>query len=332
MNNDQQKNILVTGASGLLGSHLVKLLVQQGRNVTAIYRNSIPVFECADKIKWIQGDILDVVSLEEALENIQLVYHCAGYVSFNPNEKELLYKINVEGTANVVNACIEAGVDKLVHVSSVSALGRIREHGPVSEKMNWTPETSNSEYGRTKYLAEMEVWRGVGEGLDAVAVNPTIILGASDWSKGSTALFKNVYNEFPWYTEGVTGFVDALDVARAMILLAENETEPERYIISAENITYKNLFNLIAKGFQKKEPSKKVTPFVAASVWRLEKIKSFFTGKSPLITKETSRTARAKVYFDNGKLLKKFPDFHYTPMEETVQRICNELKEKYKLK
>lgn len=330
MNNSLQ-NILVTGASGLLGSHLVRELVNQNKKVKALYRSSIPVFENADKVEWVKGDILDVISLEEALAGVDCVYHCAAIVSFNPKEKQQLHQTNIEGTANVVNACLSAGVQKLLHVSSVSALGRIRQNEPITEKMKWTPETSNSEYGKSKYLAEMEVWRGVGEGLNAVIVNPTIILGVADWNNSSSALFKSTYKEFPWYTDGVTGFVDVEDVVSAMVMLMNSEISGERFIVSGENTTYQNLFNLIANAFGKKQPHKKVTPFIAAVVWRLEKVKAFFTGKKPLVTKETAKTAQAKVYFDNSKLLKFLPSFKYTALEDSVTRICAGFKKMYNL-
>ena len=297
----------------------------------AIYRNSTPVVNAGDTIEWVKADILDITDLEEAMQGVEQVYHCAGMVSFSPKQKELLAKINIEGTANVVNACLAAGVKKLVHVSSVAALGRLRQHTTVNETMNWTKETSNSEYGKTKYLGEMEVWRGVGEGLDAVIINPVIILGDGDWNKGSTGIFKNVYKEFPWFTEGVTGFTDVADVVNAMIMLMDSNVTAQRFIISTDNIGYHDLFTQIAHSFNKKPAYKKVTPFLAEIVWRIEAVKGKLSGKNPLLTKETAHTAQAKVYFDNGKLLKFFPQFKYTPLKESVDRICSELKKRYKL-
>jgi nucleoside-diphosphate-sugar epimerase len=233
-----------------------------------------------------------------------------------------LFKINIEGTANVVNAAINAGVKKMVHVSSVAALGRIRENETVNETMNWTEETSNSNYGQSKFLGELEVWRGTGEGLDAVIVNPTIILGAGNWHAGSSQIFKSVYEEFPWYAEGVTGFVDVRDVARAMIHLMESNISNHRFIISAENKSYREVFNLIAKAFNKKVPHKAVTPLLAKFIWRLEAIKSKFTKKDPLVTKETATTALATVHFDNSKLIKFLPGFSYTKLEDTIAHTC----------
>ena len=317
--------ILVTGGSGLLGSELIKQLLLTNTPVRAIYNKTpLPDFD-SNLVQQFQCNILDVIGLEEAMKDVDRVYHCAGIVSFDPSRKRELFKVNIEGTANVVNAALDTGVKKMVHVSSVAAMGRIRENEPVNEAMNWTEETSNSRYGQSKYLAELEVWRGIGEGLNAVMVNPTVILGGGDWNAGSSQIFKNAYDEFPWYTDGVTGFVDTRDLAKAMIALMESDISSERFIISAENRTYQDVLNLIADAFGKRQPYKKVSPFMAKVVWRLEAIKSRFTGKKPLITKETTGTAMAKVYFENSKLLKHLPAFSYRSIEETIADTCKRL-------
>ncbi|MEO6546956.1 MAG: NAD-dependent epimerase/dehydratase family protein [Ferruginibacter sp.] len=319
--------ILVTGGAGLLGGELIRQLLLQGCEVRAIYNKTpLPDFGL-ENLQQFQCNILDIIGLEEAMQDVDLVYHCAAIVTFDPARRSELFQVNVEGTANVVNAALNAGVKKLLHVSSVAALGRIREDKAVNESMVWTEETSNSIYGESKYRGEMEVWRGIGEGLEAVIVNPSIILGAGDWSTGSSQLFKNVYDEFPWFTEGTTGFVDARDVAKAMIKLMESAIINERFIISAENVSYQELFNLIAKTFHKKQPYKKVTPMIARVVWRWEAIKTLFTKKKPLITKETTATALAKVHYNNKKLLRFLPDFQYRSIEETIQHTCAALRQ-----
>ncbi|MEP7237030.1 MAG: NAD-dependent epimerase/dehydratase family protein [Ferruginibacter sp.] len=320
--------ILVTGGAGLLGKELIAQLLAQGKQVRAIYNKTALGDFHSDNLQQFQCDILDVVGLEEAMNGVDQVYHCAAIVTFNPRHKQKMFKINIEGTANVVNAALDAGVKKMVYVSSVAALGRIRENILIDETMNWTEETSNSNYGQSKYLAEMQVWRGIGEGLDAVMVNPVIILGPGDWNGGSSQIFKNVYNEFPWYADGTTGFVDVRDVVKAMIGLMNSAVSAERFIISAENRSYGDVFNLIAKAFEKKPPHKKVTPLMAKIVWRLEMIKSFFTGKEPLITKETTRTVLAKVNFDNSKLKKFLPGFTYRKIEDSVADTCRALQQK----
>ena len=273
-------------------------------------------------LEQVQCNILDVIGLEEAMKEVEQLYHCAAVVSFNPRRKEEMFKINIEGTANVVNAALDAGVKKMVYVSSVAALGRIRENEPINEAMNWTEETSNSAYGQSKYLAEMQVWRGIGEGLNAVMVNPVIILGAGNWNSGSSQIFKTAYDEFPWYTDGSTGFVDVRDVVKAMIELMNSDISAERFILSAENRTYAEVFNLMAKAFGKKTPHKKVTSLLAKIVWRLEAIKSLISGKDPLLTKETAATAMAKANFDNSKLKKFLPGFTYRKLEETIAETC----------
>lgn len=317
--------IFVTGASGLVGSHLIQSLLAKGKLVKALYRRQIPHFEGAEKVHWVAGDLLDMSSLMDAMEGVQQVYHCAAIVSFSPKDAPAMLKANQEGTANVVNICIDKKIEKLVFVSSVAALGRIREDAPIDESMSWTPETSNSIYGKSKYLAEMEVWRGMAEGLPIAIVNPVIILGAGDWNKGSSEIFKSSYDQFPWYTDGISGFVDVLDVVDTMQLLMESSIVGERYIISAENVGYKNIFTQIANAFKKRPPFRKVTPLLAAIVWRLEAIKSLFTGKTPLLTKETAATAQAKVYFNNEKFLKAFPSFRYRSINDTIKRVCEQL-------
>src|SRR6185312_13463735 len=325
------KQILVTGGSGLVGNELITQLLNAGERVTALqHTSSINISHPSLSI--VQCDILDVSLLEKIMQDITPVYHAAALVSYSPKDKKQLLKINVEGTANVVNACINNQVQKLVHVSSVAALGRIRNGEMVTEKMNWTEETSNSIYGKSKYYGEMEVWRGAAEGLQVVIVNPSLIFGGTNWESGSSAIFKKAYEEFPWYTNGVTGIVDVRDVARAMMALMKSDITSERFILNGENLSYKEIFTTIANGFDKKPPSKKVTPFLAEIVWRMEAIKSRITNKKSLLTKETARTAQAKVYFDNQKILKALPQFHFTNIKDTIEFTCNRLIEKYQLK
>ncbi len=319
--------IFVTGGTGLVGGYLLKELLQARKNISALYRTQYPVQLSSDeinRIKWIKGDLTDVTILEESMQDCDEVYHCAGIVSFNPSRRNELLKINAEGTANVVNAALEAGVKKLMHVSSVSALGRKRNNITVTEEMKWTEESNISNYGRSKFLAEVEVWRGISEGLQAVIVNPTIVLGVGNWNHSSAATFKSAYNEFPWYTNGVSGFVDAADVAKAMVLLMDSETSSERFILSAENWSYRDLFTSMAKAFGKAPPHREVSPFLASLVWRLEKIKSKFKGEDPLLTKETAETAQTKVYFDNSKIRKFLPGFDFRSIEQTIQTYCRQ--------
>ncbi len=322
--------ILVTGANGLVGLHLITALLAQGKQVKALYHTEHANIS-HEKLTWQKGDILDIIDLEEIFEGITKVYHCAAIVSFNPKEKLLLYKTNVEGTANVVNASINAKVAKLLFVSSVAALGRATLSEPISEANKWIESNDNSAYAKSKYLAEMEVWRGIGEGLNAVVINPSIILGCSDWNKGSAAIFKNTYNEFAWYTNGINGFVDVKDVVTIMTSLMDSTISAERFIVSSNNTSYKCLFTSIANAFNKKPPYKLVSPFLAEVVWRFEAIKALFSNNKPLLTKETARTAQQIITYENGKLLKAIPDFKYTELHTSIKRICKELKNKYHL-
>jgi len=311
-----------------LGTELITQLLAQGKQVRAIYNKTpLPEFN-NEQTEQLQCNILDVIGLEEAMKDVEQVYHCAAIVSFNPKRKQEMYKINIEGTANVVNAALDAGIKKMVYISSVAALGRIRENETVNETMNWTEQTSNSAYGQSKYMAEMQVWRGIGEGLNALIVNPVIILGPGDWNSGSSKIFKSIYDEFPWYANGSSGFVDVRDVAKAMIELMNSDVTAERFIISAENRSYADVFNMIANAFGKKRPYRQVTPTLAKIVWRLEAIKSFFTGKDPLITKETAATALAQVKFDNSKLKRFLPGFTYHSIEDTITDTCTALQQK----
>lgn len=315
--------IFVTGGTGLLGSYLLRDLVRRGKKVSALYRSTIPTGDFAKSVSWIKGDILDIVLLEEVMAQMEEVYHCAAIVSFNPARKYEMLKINAEGTANVVNAALRTGIRKLVHVGSVSALGRNKEGSLVSENDKWNEEDkNNSNYGRSKYFAELEVWRGVSEGLNAVVVNPSTILGAGNWNDGSSALFKKVWEEFAWYTNGSGGFVDVEDVAKVMIQLMESDIKGEKFIVSAENLPFKSVFTQMANAFGKKPPHKKAPGAVITMLCLLEKWRSVFTKKEPLITRETANTAQRKTAYDNSKLLQHLPDFTYKPFNQTITEYC----------
>jgi dihydroflavonol-4-reductase len=322
--------ILITGATGLVGSHLLRKLSKTNANIIALYNNTQPSNELKNLATWLPVDILDVVALEQALKGVQQVYHCAAMVSFNAKDKQKMAAQNIDGTANVVNVCLENGIKKLVHVSSVAALGRTGNL-PINETMPFDIDSQNSVYGKTKHLAEVEVWRGIAEGLDAVIINPTIILGAANWDSGSTKIFKSIYNKFPWFTNGANGFVDVADVATIMIALMESNITAQKFIVNAHNIGYKKLFDAIAIAFKVPLPHKKVTPLLAAIIWRVEVVKSFITNSNPLLTKETAHTAQATICYDNSKILGALPNFKFTNFEESIKRICKELTINYNL-
>ena len=319
-------NILVTGGTGFLGSYIIKALVEKGYTVRAIRRgNKLPGWiskEILDKVEWVDGDILDVVSLEEAMEGIDTIIHSAAIVSFAKKDRKDMYQVNVEGTANVVNMALEQQVKRLIHISSVAALGRTAGGGQVNEEKKWEDNKINTHYAKSKYKGELEVWRGMAEGLDAVILNPSTILGYGDWHSSSCAIFKNVYEEFKWFSPGINGFVDVEDVAKAAVLLMESNITEQRYIINGDTWPFQQLMNTMADHFGKKRPSRATTPFLIAVAWRLEKIKSFFTGKRPLLTRESARVAQSKTYFVNDKIRKALPGFSFTPLEESIKKAC----------
>ncbi len=318
--------ILVTGGTGFLGSYIIKELVEKGYAVRAIRRSDIlPAWISNDifkNVEWIDGDILDVVGLEEAMEGIDTVIHSAAIVSFNKKDRKKMYLVNVEGTANIVNIALEKKVRRLVHISSVAALGRSDSGGHVNEEKKWEESKVNTHYAISKYKAELHVWRGMAEGLEAAILNPATILGYGDWNSSSCAIFKNIYDGFPWYSTGINGFVDVEDVAKATILVMESNITEQRFIVNGGTWPFQQLQNAIADGFAKKHPAKKATPALLNLAWRIEKIKSLFTGKKPLLTKESARVAISKTWFENDKLLQTFPGFSFTPLEESIKKAC----------
>lgn len=320
--------ILVTGGSGFIGAYIIKELVEKGYAVRAIrHSNNAPFFIPAhinDKVEWVQGDVLDVVSLYEAMDGVDAIIHSAAKVSFNDNDVRSLYKVNIDGTANVVNIALEKNIRRFVHISSVAAIGRTVTGETITEEKKWQPGKQHTNYALSKYHAELHVWRGAAEGLDVVIVNPSTVIGYGDWSTSSCAIFKSVYKEFPWYTKGINGFVAVTDVARAVVLLMESEHSHERFIVNGDNWTFQQLFNTIADGFGKKHPQKEATPFMGSIAWRMEKLKSMLSGKRPLLTRESARVAQSVTYFDNSKLLKALPGFSFTPLEKAIQKNCEQ--------
>ncbi len=326
----QTGRVLVTGGTGFLGAYIIKELVEKGFGVTAIKRSAtLPFYIPAgilDKVEWVEGDVLDVVSLQDAMANASAVIHAAAIVSFDKKDRDRMYQVNIEGTANVVNAAIERGVQRMVHVSSVAALGRTTKAGVVNEEKKWEENSNNTHYAISKHHAEMHVYRGFAEGLEGIVVNPSTILGYGDWHQSSCAIFKNAYKGFSWYTKGVNGIVGVEDVAAAVVQLLQSALSQKRYIINADNWPFQKLFNTIADHFGKPRPAREATKTMGELAWRLESMKSMITGSKPLLTRETAKVAQSQTSFENASLLKALPGFSFTNLETVIANSC----EKYK--
>ncbi|MBO9683136.1 MAG: SDR family NAD(P)-dependent oxidoreductase [Flavisolibacter sp.] len=318
--------VFVTGATGFIGSYIIKNLVEKGCSVRALRRsNKLPFYipdEILRKVQWIEGDVLDIVSLHDAMENADAVIHAAAIVSFAKRERHRMYHINVEGTANVVNAAIENKVKRFLHVSSVAALGRTTKTETINEQKKWEENKSNTHYAISKHHSELQVWRGFAEGLEGVVINPSTVLGYGDWHQSSCAIFKNAYKEFPWYTEGVNGFVGVEDVAEAAVRLLFSNITQRKFIVNGENWSFQQLFNTIADGFHKKPPHKEATKTMGEIAWRLEWLKEIVTGNKALLTRETAKVAHSKTSFDNSALLNALPGFEFTPLQTVIKNSC----------
>lgn len=326
--------ILVTGGTGLVGAHLLLELLKKEKDIFALKRPSSDInitkrifsyytndFQnIFDKIKWIDGDILDYQSITEALKDITKVYHCAAAVSFQSSDKQTIADTNRIGTANLVNACLETGIEKLIHVSSIGTLGRAGVTGIVDEDSQWNSKKT-SVYSTSKYHAEMEVWRAIAEGLNAVIVNPSIIIGPADWNKGSAKLFDTMYGGLKFYTRGSNGFVDVEDVVKLMIILMESDISAERFIINAENVPYKNFFTSMANALNVKPPRIEAKRFLSEIAWRALWIKSLFTGKQSSITKETAVTANQIYNYSNKKIIDA-TSYKFMSIDESIKKTA----------
>jgi dihydroflavonol-4-reductase len=307
--------VLVTGGTGLVGAHLLLHLIENGESVRAIYRNLDAVQKSKDlfslykkealfeKIDWIQADIIDVPSLEIAFENIEYVYHCAALISFNPKDEDVLRKTNIEGTANIVNFCIANDVKKLCYLSSISALGDLKENEKIiTEEAEWNPEKPHSDYAISKYGAEMEIWRGQQEGLETVIVNPGVILGPGFWEQGSGLLFKKVANGLSFYTKGKTGFVAVPDVVRMTVELMKNGYSNDRFTLVAENITFQDLLNCIADSLKAKRPSIHASPFMVTLAYKIDWFLSNVLGQKRKLDRATARASYTENRYSNEKI------------------------------
>ena len=326
--------IFVTGGTGLVGSHILLKLSQRGEKLKALKRATSSMDICkrvftyynADdlfaQINWVDGDVNDISSLENGMLNSDLVLHCAAVVSFQPSAAKLLKKVNIEGTANVVNVALSKGIKKLGYVSSIAALGRNSTEGMVDEECHFKATKLDSNYALSKYYAEQEVWRVSQEGLDVVIVNPSVILGPGDWSKGSSQIFQKIYSGLRFYTSGSTGYVDVLDVANSLVSLLFSNIKNERFIVNGANLKYRDCFDRIAVALGKPKATIKVSPFLKEIAWRVDVIRSFVTGKTPLLTKETANSAMTNSTYSTAKI-KNAIDFNFTDMDTTIKKYSD---------
>ncbi|MFZ1686668.1 MAG: NAD-dependent epimerase/dehydratase family protein [Flavobacteriales bacterium] len=306
---------LVTGITGLVGSHVALELLASDRAVRGLVRKGSDreivrqVFNhhrsdgyaLFDRIIWVEGDLLDPIGLREAMTGVDRVFHCAALVSFDPRDAKRMFATNIGGTANVVNAALECGVQKLVHVSSTSATGRSNNSGPVNEEMPWVRDKLTSPYAVSKYESEMEVQRAVAEGLAAVIVNPSVVLGPGARGRGSLSVIERVAKGTPFYPSGSNGIVDARDVAMAMAIVADHGTIGERYILSSTPISYRDMFGEIAKGNGRKPPAYTLPGWLLSLAWRLEALRTGSFGGRAFITRYTAQSAVQHYRYDTSK-------------------------------
>jgi dihydroflavonol-4-reductase len=323
--------IFVVGGTGYLGSHLLYNLVQLGKPVRAIYRNKerldhflkfrkyYPAVNdrMLDKIEWVECDILNYYCLSDNLSGVSMVYNVAGIVSFHKEDNQKLLKINAQGTANLVNACLECKIDRLCHVSSISALGDSQDGEPIDESRLWSKNTSPSPYSYSKFRGEMEVWRGINEGLQAVIVNPSIIIGPGMWYGSWEGIFKQINKGLNYYPTGTCGYIDVLDVVRAMIRLTESEVSGERFILSAENLAHREVLDFLAEAMKRPLPERPLTPQVVKIACYLEKIHSVFTGTRPRITRQSMKSSTAVTSYSNRKIVQAL-SLEFTPVKEAL--------------
>ena len=329
--------VLVTGATGLVGSHLLIKLIKHENSVRALYRteekkkytlNLLNTLSTAEEsqlitnIQWVQCDITDIPALTDAFNGIDEVYHCAAKISFNPARYKLLRKVNIEGTANVVNLCILNNVKKICHISSIAAIGEENNKSTIDESTEWNAERKNSVYAITKYGAEMEVWRGTQEGLDAVIVNPGIIIEQGFYSGGSGIIFKRIYKGLKYYTPGITGYVDVKDVVECMFLLMKSTIKNERYILVSENLSFKEAFSTIATALKKNAPIRLASKSLMKTAMYLEWISHKLFRTKRTIFKSSIKSAYSKSYYSNKKITKDL-NFKFKTIEESIKNSAS---------
>jgi nucleoside-diphosphate-sugar epimerase len=327
--------ILVTGGTGMLGAHLLYQLCLQNTEIKAIKRkhsdlNQVrKIFsfytesyeEIFNKIRWIEVDITNFEEIDNALDNVDIVYHAAAVVSFNPHEKKMMKSVNVAGTANIVNAALKRNIKKLCHVSTIAFLNPLFENETVDENAGRKPSSVDSDYSQTKYAAELEVWRGIAEGLNAVIVNPSIILGAGNWKTGSPQLFSRAKKGLRYFTDGSSGFVDVRDVVEIMIQIMKSDIHSERFILNSENLKYQDVFEMIESEIGKKTKKKYISKNTLKFLSIIDSAVSGIMRKSPLLPASVVNSAYSKTIYSNRKITEAL-NYQFLPIRDSIRDIA----------
>ncbi len=321
----------VTGANGLLGSFIVRKLIELKEPFVAFKRPNSDLSllsDVAGDIVWRDLDILNAVSMAEALEGVTSVVHAAGLVSFNPGRAREITRVNAEGTRNLVNSCLALGISRFLHISSVSALGRVKGQTSIDENNRWVENAQHTAYATSKYLAELEVFRSQEEGLQTVILNPSVILAPADWDKSSAKLFKYAWKERPFYADGSLNYVDVRDVASAAFIALKSGIENERFIVNAGTVSFKGFFQAVAHGFGKRPPMVKLNKNFLKIVAGFETFRTKLLRSEPLITPETSRLAETYFQYQNNKI-KKALQMEFHTLESTLEWCCQYYTQKF---
>lgn len=307
-----------------MGSYICRKLLAEKVPFIAMVRPSSNLDLLSDirsEITLHEGDVLDPDSLIPIISDIDTIIHCAAVVSFRQSDRSRMDEVNVTGTRNMVDLALSQQIKYFVHISSVAALGRNSFAGTVDENNKWQYSKWNTSYAESKYRAELEVWRGVMEGLSAVVVNPSVILGPGDWEKSSASLFKYVWDEKPFFTDGVLNYIDVRDVADIVFKLLHKKVSGERYILNTDTVQIRDFFEKIAGRLGRKAPRIKATPAMIRLALILQAVKSLFSDTKPLITRETARVGKSKIYFDNTKIKREL-NHTFVPLAQTIDWTC----------
>lgn len=327
--------VFVTGATGLLGSHLLYFLLHAGHEVLALRRKKSDIDvvkavfsqypegkELWPRVRWVEGDVLHGETVAGPVRQSEVVFHCAAVVSFTAADKECLQETNLRGTGNIADLCIEHGV-RLCYVSSIAALGDALRPGELIDECTPVIEgREHSVYSHSKSEAEQIIWNYIARGLNAVIVCPSIILGAGLWKRSSAQLYFTAARGIPFYTKGVSGYVDVRDVCELMVRLAgDSRLKGERFVLNGGNHSYRHLFTVIARANGKRPPYIYLRPWMTELAWRSLALVGRLTARKMAFTRETARSSQRCSCYSSARILALYPDFHFYTIEETVEHI-----------